>query len=203
MDYFKKVLFALYMTMCYLISNTIGIWWFDKGYLKGRFFQRSRSQGWAWVVRGFWFQKVFGFNRHVPWPVSPRVTVGDYKNIEFNTDDLNIFQTYGTYFQAVGAKIIIGKGTWIAPNVGLITSNHDLNDPAKRIQGEDIILGEKCWIGMNSVILPGVRLGQHTVVGAGSVVTKSFLTGYCVIAGNPAKIIKLLDSERASSGETS
>lgn len=43
---------------------------------------------------------------------------------------------------------------------------------------------------MNSVILPGVVLGEHTVVGAGSIVTKSFSEGYCVIAGNPAKIIK-------------
>ena len=46
---------------------------------------------------------------------------------------------------------------------------------------------------MNSVILPGVTLGEHTVVGAGSVVTKSFPDGHCVIAGNPAIIIRSLD----------
>ena len=45
---------------------------------------------------------------------------------------------------------------------------------------------------MNSMILPGVTLGSHTVVGAGSVVTKSFPEGYCVIAGNPAKKIKAI-----------
>ncbi len=43
---------------------------------------------------------------------------------------------------------------------------------------------------MNSVILPGVQLGDYTVVGAGTVVTKSFPKGRCVIAGNPAKVIK-------------
>ena len=43
---------------------------------------------------------------------------------------------------------------------------------------------------MNSVILPGVVLGDSTIVGAGSVVTKSFKEGNCVIAGNPAKVIK-------------
>ena len=52
---------------------------------------------------------------------------------------------------------------------------------------------------MNSVILPGVTLGDHTVVGAGSVVTKSFEQGYCVIAGNPARIIRELPQE---GGET-
>jgi acetyltransferase-like isoleucine patch superfamily enzyme len=49
---------------------------------------------------------------------------------------------------------------------------------------------------MNSVILPGVELGDFTVVGAGSVVTKSFKDGYCVIAGNPAKVIRLLEKEK-------
>ena len=43
---------------------------------------------------------------------------------------------------------------------------------------------------MNSVILPGIVLGNHTIVGAGSIVTKSFPEGNCVIAGNPAKKIR-------------
>ena len=43
---------------------------------------------------------------------------------------------------------------------------------------------------MNSVILPGVTLGNHTIVGAGSIVTKSFSEGNCIIAGNPAKKIR-------------
>lgn len=54
------------------------------------------------------------------------------------------------------------------------------------------MIGDKCWIGMNSVILPGVVLGDNTIVGAGSVVTKSFENGHCVVAGNPAKLIKRL-----------
>ena len=89
-------------------------------------------------------------------------------------------------------SIDIGRGTYIAPNVGLITANHDLADLSQHVEAKPIILGEKCWIGMNSVILPGVHLGPHTIVGAGSVVTKSFPDGNFVIAGNPAKIIREL-----------
>ena len=45
---------------------------------------------------------------------------------------------------------------------------------------------------MNAVILPGVVLGENTIVGAGSVVTKRFEQGHCVVVGNPARIIKTL-----------
>lgn len=97
----------------------------------------------------------------------------------------------GTYFQAFG-KINIGRGSYIAQNVGIITANHNLHDLDLHSQPRDVNIGEKCWIGMNSVVLPGVTLGPHTIVGAGSVVTKSFPKGNCVIAGNPAKIIRHL-----------
>ncbi len=125
-------------------------------------------------------------------PISPFCRVVHPENIEFSPDDLNNFQSPGVYFQAIG-KITIGKGTYIAPNVGLITANHDPLDLDKHLPAEPIALGENCWIGMNAVILPGVTLGDKTVVGAGSVVTKSFPQGSVVIGGNPAKIIKSLN----------
>ena len=49
---------------------------------------------------------------------------------------------------------------------------------------------------MNVLILAGVELGPSTIVGGGSVVTKSFPEGYCVIAGNPAKVIKYLEKDK-------
>jgi acetyltransferase-like isoleucine patch superfamily enzyme len=52
-----------------------------------------------------------------------------------------------------------------------------------------VIIGEHCFLGMGSVILPGVILGKRCIVGANAVVTKS-IPDYCVVAGNPAKIIK-------------
>ncbi|MEQ1824103.1 MAG: DapH/DapD/GlmU-related protein, partial [Fimbriimonadaceae bacterium] len=49
-----------------------------------------------------------------------------------------------------------------------------------------------CWIGMNAVVLPGVTLGDRTVVAAGAVVTKSFPEGWCIVAGVPAKLLRSL-----------
>lgn len=51
---------------------------------------------------------------------------------------------------------------------------------------------------MSAVILPGVTLGDFTIVGAGAIVAKSFEEGYCVIAGNPARIIKQLNREECN-----
>ena len=49
---------------------------------------------------------------------------------------------------------------------------------------------------MNSVILPGVILGDGTVVESGAVVTKAFTDGHCVIAGNPAKLLRKIDTDK-------
>ncbi len=56
-------------------------------------------------------------------------------------------------------------------------------------QKKGIIIGNDVWIGMNSILLPGIKIGNGVTIGANSIVTKSF-PDYCVIAGNPAKIIK-------------
>lgn len=112
----------------------------------------------------------------------------------FDPDDMQNFQGPGNYFQGIDGKIIIGKGSMIAPGSGFITANHDFTCLLNHTQGKDIVLGDHCWIGMNAVLLPGVQLGPHTIVGAGAVVTKSFLEGYCVVAGNPARIIKKIDT---------
>ena len=161
---------------------------YNKDLLTGKWFVR-RFRGWRWLVKDYVGCRRLKVNRGIPWPVSPRLTVIGPENIHFHPDDLNNFQSFGCYFQGIGS-ITIGRGTYIAPNVGLITANHALENPDEHLPPKPVVLGEKCWIGMNSVILPGVELGPHTVVGAGSVVTKSFPEGHCVIAGNPAKFIK-------------
>lgn len=76
---------------------------------------------------------------------------------------------------------------------GVLFTTHD-NSVSKLLDDVTDVFGririlDGCFIGQNTIILPGVTLGEHTIVGAGSVVTKSFHDGKVVIAGNPAKII--------------
>lgn len=187
----KKPLRRLFIAVMKVIAPLF----FDRQYLRGRHFEGT-SRGWTWAFRSIWWQKILGFNRRVPWPVHPFNRISLPQNIMFHPDDLNNFQTFGCYFQATaGGKIVLGKGTYIAPNVGFITANHDPCDPDRHLPPADVILGERCWIGMNSVILPGVTLGPHTVVAAGAVVTRSFPEGGCVLGGVPAQVIKVLDCD--------
>lgn len=174
-----------------LVLRFIGPYFFDKKHLRGRHFEGSNS-GWTFVLRGLFWQKIMRINSKIPFPVNRNIVISNYKNIEFHPDDLNNFQVFGVYYQNFDAKITIGRGTYIAPNVGLITANHDIEDPDKHVEGKDIMIGKKCWIGMNSVVLPGVILGDNTVVAAGAVVTKSFESGRVILAGVPAKVIKVI-----------
>lgn len=90
--------------------------------------------------------------------------------------------------------ITIGDEVFIGPKVNLITINHD-PDPENRsaTYGRPIVIEDKAWIGINSTILPGVRIGYGAIVGAGSVVTKD-VPPMTVVAGNPAKFIKKIET---------
>lgn len=189
----RKIIRIVRNLVYYLIGKSIGKIFFSKKYIKGQYFDKYDSEGWKWLCSSIVFQKILGKYRGIPWPVSRDIKIGNWRNIEFYPEDIHNFQSSGSYYQAMDAKIIIGKGVYIAPNVGLITANHDIYNLEKHQKGKNISIGNNCWIGMNSIILPGVSLGEHTIVGAGSVVTKSYDEGNIIIAGNPARVIKRLN----------
>lgn len=88
----------------------------------------------------------------------------------------------------------IKSGSQIGANVQFIAENHIFEDGNQSIaeQGtirKGIIVEENCWIGNNAIILDGVKIGEGSVIGAGSVVTKS-IEPFSIAVGNPAKVIK-------------
>ncbi len=108
----------------------------------------------------------------------------------------------GSYcnFRPVEHKITLGKNVIVAQNVAMIADSHNYQDVTKPIKdqgiyGGDITIEDNTWIGCNSVILHNVKIGQGSVVGAGSVVTKN-VPPYCVVAGMPARIIKKYSPKR-------
>ena len=78
----------------------------------------------------------------------------------------------------------------IGPNVTIVTINHDIN-PKTRINAmpKPIKIGKNVWIGADCTILPGITIGDNSIIGAGSVVTKD-VPYNVVVAGNTARIIK-------------
>ncbi|MFT5435543.1 MAG: maltose O-acetyltransferase [Ulvibacter sp.] len=88
----------------------------------------------------------------------------------------------------------IGSRTLIGPNVQLYTATHPMNakERASLLESaKPIIIGEDVWIGGSTVVCPGVTIGDRTVIGAGSVVTKD-LPADVFAAGNPCKVIREL-----------
>jgi len=142
-----------------------------------------------------WFkQKIKGYNKEAYWPMDFTSKVVGVQNI-FVGIGTNPGINPGCYIQGSG-KLYFGNYCIFGPNVGILSGNHNLYDNRKYSTDLVTKLGDYCWVGMNSVILPGVKLGDFTIVAAGAVVTKSFEEGYCVIGGNPAKIIKTLEPEK-------
>jgi len=168
---------------------------FDRKYLKGRHFEVGYN-GYFWALRSIWIKNILRLSKPHPWPTGLHCTLSSPENIDFHCDDLNNFQSPGTYFQNFKGTIVIGRGSYIGPNVGLITSNHSIEDLDRHEEGRNIVIGPQSWIGMNVVLLPGVVLGPKTVVAAGSVVTKSFPEGNAIIGGVPAKFLKKIATNR-------
>ena len=144
---------------------------------------------------GYWQYLLFrlGINK-VYWPKERTCLVSNPRKIYVGKNSK--IGRPGSYIQGAGG-VYIGDYVRFGPNVGILSSNHDLYN-RDSYTTKPIKIGDYCWLGMNTLVMAGVELGPSTIVGGGSVVTKSFPEGYCVIAGNPAKVIKYLDKEKVT-----
>lgn len=104
----------------------------------------------------------------------------------------HVFINSGCHFQDQGS-ITIKDGVFIGHNVVIATINHDLQ-PSKQRKNHyaPVVVENNVWIGSNATILPGVTIGEWSVVAAGAVVTKD-VPPMCVVGGVPAKVIKKVD----------
>ena len=106
-------------------------------------------------------------------------------------DDVSI----GHNFHCISSgKMSIGSGTTISANVFISNVDHDFTCMTQSIMKNKLLqretqVGENCFVGYGAVILPGTELGKSCYIGANSVVKGAFPDG-CMIAGNPARIIK-------------
>jgi len=135
----------------------------------------------------FFMQKIVGINRMVPWPMHFTSRVLYRRKVKIGNRSFPGW-SQGCYIQARNG-IQIGHNLRMGPSVGLISSNHDLNDYDNWTKTGPIIIGDNVWIGMNTVVMPGVFIGNNAVIGANSVVTNQ-IPDNSIAVGNPCKVIK-------------
>ena len=147
--------------------------------------------------------------RHSVIHCSVRMDTPPYR--KFSLGQYSVIESYSCINNAVGDVIIgdhtrigmhntiigpvtIGNHVNLAQGITVTALNHNFDDTDKRIDEQGVsttpvIIGDDIWIGANAVVLPGVTIGNHSVVAAGAVVTKDVPT-HSIVAGVPAKIIK-------------
>ncbi len=110
------------------------------------------------------------------------------KNISIGDD---VYINFGCIILDCG-QVRIGNNTLIGPNVGLFSGNHSI-DPEERAAGglipKPISIGNRVWLCGNVTVVPGVTIGDDSVIGAGSVVTHDIPSGV-IAAGNPCRVLR-------------
>lgn len=128
---------------------------------------------------GLWLQTPFYCD------YGTNIYIGDNVFFNFNCVILDVME------------VTIGSRTLIGPNVQIYTATHPIShkDRASGVEfAKSIHIGEDVWLGGSAVICPGVSIGDRTIIGAGSVVTKD-IPADVIAGGNPCKIIRHLNVE--------
>ncbi len=147
------------------------------------------------ILKFIFMQKFLCINRRVPWPVHFTSQINTPEKITPGSKAPGY--SIGCYIDGRNG-IIIEENVWIGPRVSIISMNHQADNYNKYVITNPIVIRKNCLLTTNCIILPGVELGEHTIVAAGAVVTKSFSEGNQVLAGNPARVIKKLNEYKST-----
>ncbi|MDD3403712.1 MAG: sugar O-acetyltransferase [Hespellia sp.] len=108
----------------------------------------------------------------------------------------NVFINFNSILMD-NSEIVIGNNVRIGPNVSIYTVNHAV-DPDERAEGicinQSVHICDKVWFGGDVKVLPGVTIGEGSIIGAGSVVTKSIPAGVIAV-GNPCRVIRRITEQ--------
>lgn len=132
-------------------------------------------------------QKVLGINRRTPWPVHFTSVVRSPEKIQKGIL-CDPGDNPGVYIQAMNG-IIMGNNVGISPGAKIISANHNNENHSTHDETTPILIGNNVFIYANAVVLPGVKIGDNVVIGAGSVVTQD-IPSNSIAVGNPCKVIK-------------
>ena len=125
--------------------------------------------------------------------LNPPFTCDYGYNIEIGN---NCLLNYNCTIIDVG-RVKLGDFCLIGPNVAIYTAGHPIHPVPRNCNftyGVDVTIGDNVWIGGNTVICPGVKIGSNSVIGAGSVVTGD-IPAWTVAAGNPCRVIRVITEE--------
>lgn len=173
--------------------------------------KQTRPRLWIkWFVNPFYHKKGKGacIRRRtridvVPWN---KFELGDYSTIEdFSAVNNGVGpviigdRTKIGLSNTIIGPVTIGNDIRLAQNITLSGLNHNYEDISLPIHEQGvstspIVIEDETWIGANVVVLAGVTIGKHSVVAAGSIVTKNIPT-YSVAVGNPARVVKKYNPE--------
>lgn len=136
-----------------------------------------------------------------PFEVGKKTIIEDFSTINNGVGSVIIGDhTLIGMSNVIIGPVTIGNNIIFAQHVVVSGLNHDyqnMDQPIHRqkVSTKPIVIEDECWIGANSVIMAGITIGKHSVVAAGSVVTKD-VPPNSVVAGNPARIVKQFNADK-------
>ena len=147
-------------------------------------------------------QKFFKIGRDVSIDSNARIDVYKTKDVIPQLKIANNVMISFNFTALVTTSLVIDENVLIASNVFITTENHGINPELgpyinQQLVSGDVHIKRNVWIGEKVIILPGVTVGEYSIIGAGSIVTKN-IPPYSIACGNPAKVIKKYDLDKHS-----